>query len=492
MKVVLISAPYFDVYGSLNVGKNHTFSLGVGYLAAVLRQGGHEVALLDPEPREMGEEGVLAYLREKEPELVGISSATANFKGAQRMAVLAREATQAPIVVGGVHASALPFEVLESCPQFDLVVVGEGEETLLELCARLEEGRRDLGELRGLAYRENDSGEAVIRDPMKRGLKLQRTPPRPLIEELDRLPFPARDLVNLDLYRPQVHLYRGRKSTTLITSRGCPARCTFCATGVTLGNRIRFHSPQYVLSEIEHLVKAYGVQDVIIVDDTFTASAQRTKEICRLILERGLPIGWFCFARVNNASRELFELMKQAGCFSLFFGVESADPQVLKNIKKGTTVEQARQAMQLANELGFKTEAGFMFGNPGDTRETIEKTIEFALELSPVIGSFNIMVPFPGTEEYERHRQKNPDGLRDWDHYVPKGVHPIIQLEGLSRGDLQRYISRAYLRFYLRPRQIFRILRNLSSSTELWTYLRGALGLFRRIREWRQELKKAK
>ncbi|MBI2875352.1 MAG: cobalamin B12-binding domain-containing protein [Candidatus Tectomicrobia bacterium] len=486
MKVVLISAPYFDVYGSLNVGKNHTFSLGVGYLAATLRQGGHEVTILDPEPRQMTDAAVEAYLREWDPDLVGISSATANFKGAQRMATLARRATRAPIVVGGVHASALPLETLEACPQFDLVVVGEGEETLLELCGRLAEGRRDLREVPGLAYRENGSGEVVLQDAIEKPFKLQRTAPRPPIGDLDRLPFPARDLVDLTLYRPQVHLYRGRKSATLITSRGCPARCTFCATGVTLGNRIRFHSPQYVLSEIEQLVHTYGVRDFVFVDDTFTASAQRTKEICQGILDRGLEIGWFCFARVNNASWELFELMKRAGCFSLFFGVESADPQVLKNIKKGTTVEQARQAMKLATAMGFKTEAGFMFGNPGDTRETIEKTIAFALELSPVIGSFNIMVPFPGTEEYERHRQKNPEGLMNWDNYVPKGVQPLIQLEDLSKADLQRYISRAYLKFYLRPRQILHILRNLSSAAELGTYLRGALGLSRRIQEWRK------
>ncbi|MBI4619759.1 MAG: radical SAM protein [Desulfobacterales bacterium] len=470
MKVVLISAPYLDVYGSINVGRNHTFSLGVGYIASYLMRAGYEVSILDPEPLGMTDGDIRTYLRMKKPDLVGVSSATPNFKGAQKMGLFAKEETNALIIVGGVHASALPEEVLQRSPQFDLVVIGEGEETMLELCNTMKEGASGLEDIKGLMLRKDGA--------------FYRTPPRPLIQELDNIPFPARDLINLDIYRPQVHLYRGRKSATMITSRGCPAKCTFCATEVTMGTRFRSHSPEYVVSEIEHLVNDHGVQDIIIVDDTFTINSSRVKKICRLMLEKNLDVGWFCFARVNNVSHELFSLMKEAGCFSVFFGVESGDEQVLKNIKKGATLEQSRNAMRIANQLGLKTMAGFMIGNPGDNHHTITKTIDFALELNPIIGSFNIMTPFPGTEEYYRNLEDNPSEMMNWDNYVPKGVTPLIRLENLSKTDLQRYISKAYIKFYLRPSQIYRIIKNLSSFAEFIVYLRGALGLFSRIREW--------
>lgn len=473
MKIVLISAPYFDVYGALNVGKNHTLSLGLGYIASVLRKkANHEVYWYDPEPLGADENDIRDYLKEKSPDLVGISSATPNFKGAVKIGKLAKEVTSAKVVIGGVHASALPELTLkENSEAFDIVVIGEGELTMLELCEALEKDR-ELDNVAGLLFRKNHA--------------LLRTPPRELISDLDSIPFPARDLVNLNLYRPQVHLYRGRKSATMITSRGCPARCTYCATQVTMGNRFRTHSAEYVVNEIEHLVKNYGIEDIIIVDDTFTINKKRVREICNLILEKNINIGWFCFVRANDASYELFELMKKAGCFSMFFGVESGDEQVLKNIKKGATIAQARNALKISNKLGFKTMAGFMFGNPGDNRETIEKTTKLALELNPTIGSFNIMTPFPGTEEYERYIRSHPGEIMDWDMFVPKGVTPVIELKDLTKKDLQRYLYKAYLKFYLRPLQIFRIIRNMSSFAEFRVYLRGAFGLFRRIFEWRK------
>ena len=471
MRVVLINSPYFDIYGSLNVGRNHTMSLGLGYIAAFLRQAGHDVLSLDPEPLNMSLNEIRHYLLEKRPDMVGISAATANFMGAVKLAGVTRDVLpHIPIVVGGVHASALPELTLNQHPEFDIVVIGEGEETMLKLCCAIEK-KESLDEINGLAF--------------KRDGKIVRTNPAALIEDIDKLPFPARDLVDLNLYRPQVHLYRGRKSATMITSRGCPARCTYCATQVTMGNRFRMHSAEYVISEIEHLVDNYGIEDIIFVDDTFTINKERAKKICNMLIEKKINIGWFCFVRVNDASEELFSLMKKAGCFSMFFGVESANDQILKNIKKGATVSQAENALRIANKLRFKTLAGFMFGNPGETTETIEQTIKFSLKLNPIIGSFNVMVPFPGTEEYQRYIKKHPGEIMNWASFIPKGITPLIETEELSKKVLQRYLSMAYLKFYLRPSQIWRILSNISSFTELWVYIRGAFGLFRRVFEWK-------
>lgn len=472
MRVVLINAPYLDIYGSINVGRNHGFSLGLGYIASVLRYAGNEVYLLDPEPLQMDHKDIKNYLMEKDPQLVGISCATPNFKGACQIAQLIKREMGITVVLGGVHASGVPIEIMENYPEFDIVAVGEGERTMVELCQALDMPNPNLERILGIVYRDNGT--------------VKRTLPRPLIEDVDSIPFPARDLVDLSKYRSQVHLDRGKRFATMLTSRGCPARCTFCATKLTMGRGFRSHSPEYVISEIEHLITAYGIEHFVFVDDTFTINKKRVEKICRMIIERDYNIIWYCFARVNTVSKDLLLLMKEAGCFSLLYGVESANDVILRNIKKGANADQARQALKISNELGFKTLAAFLIGSPGDTKETVEENIKFAIELNPVIASFNRITPFPGTELYETHYKPKYGNVTVWDDFFPKGINPILVSENLTKSDLQRLTVKAYIRFYLRPKQIIRILFNLGSFSEFMAYVRGAFGLFRRIWEWKR------
>ena len=470
MKVILINTPYLYIYGPINVGRNSTFPLGLGYIAAVLRDAGHEVTLLDPEPLGMSLTNIGKKLAEESPGVVGITCATPNFGMACQIAQVTKQATDAVTVLGGVHASALPEAVLSNHPEFDVIAVGEGEYTMLELC----NNAIDLPAVKGIVFREGDS--------------LHRTSPRPFTTDVDKLPFPARDLVDLNKYRLQVHLDRGKRSTTMITSRGCPYRCTFCASYLTTGYRFRARSPEYVVREIEHLVDNYGIELISFVDDTFTVDQERAKRICNLIIDRGIDSDWFCFARVDTVSRELLELMKKAGCYALLYGIESANQKVLKDIKKGITPDQARRALKISNELGLKTEAGFILGNPKDTRETIEETIDFALELKPVIGSFNRLVPYPGTEIFEKYYKSKLETINDnkWDSFVPKGVNVVAGSNSLSSQELQRYTVKAYSRFYLRPSQIWHMLRHIESFAEFKVYLRGGFGLLRQIFSWRK------
>lgn len=472
MKVVLINTPYLYVYGRINVGRNHTFPLGLGYIAAVLRDAGHDVTLLDPEPQGLDLSGIRKKLVEEPPEVVGITCATPNFGMACRIAQITKQATDAITVLGGVHASAVPEMILSNHPEFDIIVVGEGEYTMLELCNTYDSNIVNLDVVKGIVFRKNDS--------------LHKTSPRPFISDVDKLPFPARDLVDLNKYRLQVHLDRGKKSATMIASRGCPYRCTFCAAHVTTGYKFRPHSPEYVVREIEHLIDNYGIELISFVDDTFTADKERTKQICNRILDSGMDIDWFCFARVNTVSRELLELMKKAGCYCLLYGVESANKEVLKDIKKGITPNQARKALKISNELGFKTEVGFILGNPKDTRETIEETINFAIELKPVIASFNRLVPYPGTEIFEKYYKSKLETTNDseWDNFVPKGVNIVVESKNLSKQDLQRYTVKAYSKFYLRPSQILHMLRQIESFAEFKVYVRGGFGLLRQIFSW--------
>ncbi len=470
MRILLINTPYLSVYGKLNVGHNYTFPLGLGYIAAVLRQAGHTVFFLDPEPLGMGFEKIGKYIAEKKPSLIGLTTATPNFKCAVQIADLCRlHASQAQIVLGGIHASARKEKILENYTQFDVLVVGEGEVTILELCSAIESGGA-FKDIAGIIYR-NQNGEICI------------TSPRPFLRNVDSLPMPARDLVDLNQYRLQVHLDIGVKSATLLTSRGCPFQCTFCASHLTMGRGFRPHSPAYVLKEIKTLVEQYGVKLISIVDDTFTVDKKRVRAICSLLLEHRIKVKWFCFARVDTIDKELLKLMKRAGCISLLFGVESADETVLQNIKKKIKPDQARRALAISNQLGFKTLASFMFGNPGDNKLTMKKTIDFAIEISPTIASFNRLVPYPGTEIYDKYF--DADSEPDWGNFVPKGENIVISDHNLTKENLQNYTIEAFIRFYLRPGQILRILRNIRSFSELKVYTRGAYGLLRQILVWR-------
>jgi anaerobic magnesium-protoporphyrin IX monomethyl ester cyclase len=478
MRIVLINAPYLDIYGSLNVGHNYSFPLGLGYLAAYLKREQHEVYIYEPEIYNAGQKEIIDYLTEKKVDIVGLSCATANFYGAVRIAELVKDKLNIPVILGGVHASSLPTETLINYLCFDFVIIGEGEETMEELLRFMAAGRTDFQMIRGLCFKKD--GQVIC------------TEPRPYIENLDFLPYPARELVNLDNYRPQVHLDRGKRSATMITSRGCPGRCVFCASFKTLGYRFRAHSAEYVLGEIDHLINHYGIKHIIFVDDTFTIDRQRVIDICRGVKERNYKIDWYCFARVNTVDEELLKIMKEAGCFSLLFGIESGNQQILNNIHKGITLDQARRASAMANKLGFKVVSSFIFGNPGETKETIMQTINFAKELNPTIASFNRLIPYPGTDVYEKfYKEIYADGNANWSYFIPKGIVPLAKLDGLKEEEIQEYSNKAFLAFYLRPSQLWRLLVSVRTWGEFKAYLRGGYGLARRMIQWRaEEMKK--
>jgi anaerobic magnesium-protoporphyrin IX monomethyl ester cyclase len=465
MKVVLINTPYMEIYGPIKTAVGAYFPLGLGYIAAVLREAGHKVKLLDPEPVRMSLKALGDALEREDPDLVGIGCATPNFLIAQKIARMAKERTHAKVSIGGVHVSAMPEDTLRDFPEFDFVVVGEGEYTVLDIA-----NGKDPSSIEGLVHR---SGGRVVRNP-----------DRPWITDVDSLPFPARDLVDLRLYNPSVYVDIGKKSATMITSRGCPSRCTFCASHLTLGRGFRPHSPEYVIREMEHLVRDYGVKHLVIQDDTFTLDKERAKRICRLMIEKKLNVSWYCFSRVNGISRDLVGIMKKAGCYSIGYGVESASEEVLQNIKKGITPDEVRRAFKITRDFNIRILAFFMFGNPGDTRKTIEETIRFAKELKPELAFFNLLVPYPGTEIYDNLDKYGFKLCGDLRSFVAIGPHAVVSRIGFSHEDLQRYVSRANKEFYLRPLQLFRILKTIRTPAQFFIYLRGGMGLFMQMMAW--------
>ncbi|MEK7474214.1 MAG: radical SAM protein [Candidatus Coatesbacteria bacterium] len=475
MRVALINAPYAAAYGPLKSASGRYFPLGLGYLGAVLRRAGHEVILLDPEARRLPDDALAARLRAFGPLLVGITCATPSFPAARRLAAVARAAVpEAVTILGGVHATALPAAVLAQAPGIDLVGLGEGEETMVDLASRLAQGPLSPDVLRavpGIAFRD---GDAVRVNAM-----------RPWIRDLDSLPFPARDLVDFRDYVPHAHNRRGRRATTAISSRGCPYPCTFCASHVVLGRGFRRHSPEYVVGEIEHLVRTQGVDQIIYNDDAFTTDRARDVAICELILQRNLRISWFCFARADGVTRDLLALMNRAGCYSVGFGIESGDPDVLRAMHKNETLDQMRQAVGWANDLGFKTQCFFVFGSPGETPASAERTVRFAQELNPALAFFNMMVPYPGTEAYRAcFGEAGPplDRVR-WEDWVAVGPHAAVQVQGLP--PLERVVADANRRFYGRPGQVWRMLKHASNALEVWQLVRGGIALALQILRWR-------
>ncbi|MDD2751949.1 MAG: radical SAM protein [Candidatus Omnitrophica bacterium] len=468
MKVLLVNTSFRDIYGY-----ERMFPLGLGYIASVLRNNGYDVSLLQPQLDNLSDSQIKQEISQQKPDLIGITAVTPTFSQAVKISKLIKEEKNGTqIVLGGVHASSLPERIIVQHPEFDFLVAGEGEETMLELCNELKKEKPQLSNIAGLYFRDN--GRCV------------KNVPRSHIQDLDRIPLPSRDLVDLHKYKLPLHIDRGKISASMITSRGCPAKCVFCSSGITMGKKFRPHSASYVIKEIENLIFNFGINHIQFVDDTFTISSSRVKEICSGIIEKKLKFEWHCFARVETVSEEILLLMKQAGCTSILFGIESGDQGILKNIKKGISLDKAREAHKLCKKFGINILSSFILGNPGETEETARRTINFACELKPTFALFYRLVPYPGSEAYDKYTSENR--LRadlGWDSFAPKSEEIVFEHENLSKEKLDNLIFFAYRKFYLNPLNIIRILKCLRTSGQFKALFKGLSSITRQMLKWK-------
>lgn len=356
-------------------GPNVAIAALAGYLAA----NGHEVGVLDLFHSRRGER---RRFLESAWGLVGVSASSFDFSVGLRIATEIKRRTGAPIVFGGPHASVARGDVLAE-PAVDYAIYGEGEIPLLALAGALEGGGPPaagrLGAIKGLVFR--DGRRVVVNEP------------QPRIADLDALPPPAYHLLPMDRYSEH----------HLSTSRGCPFACGFCASGAILGKKWIARSPEKIVEEMEGLVRDFGKKTFVIVDDTFNLDIERVKRFCRLLLERRLRISWLLMAgiRADRTEPEMLRLMKASGCLDFGIGVESSDPTVLRNVGKGETVEDISRGIRLIKEAGFRLHGSFMIGNPGDTLETVRRSIEFA-KAQALDGIFVYhALPFPSTRLWE-------------------------------------------------------------------------------------------
>ncbi|MFC1822440.1 B12-binding domain-containing radical SAM protein [Thermodesulfobacteriota bacterium] len=372
--------------------------VGMMMLAAVLENANYKVHLLDANAKGKirSSEEIIRIARELQPDIIGITLLTPLVKEAYRLASKLKGLGK-KLMAGGPHATLLPEEPLAY--GFDAVVVGEGEPTIIDAV-------KALG---GLLPKEDVPGW-VYRDENGRP---RHTKPKPMVSHLDNLPLPARHLVNPLDYGPVTNsaLYGN-----LFSSRGCPAKCAYCA-GNLFGKRFRFRSAQSVLEEIQQVHDTYGVEHFHFVDDAMTMDKNRVKQICQGLLQADINITWSMMTRIDTVNRELLELVAEAGCVQIDYGVESGHPDTLKRIHKPHTVEMVKNIIPLTAELGIRPYVFFILGFPWEGPDEIEETQSLMFELSAYVDNFHpalasILIPFPGTEIYEKH--KDQYGFENW------------------------------------------------------------------------------
>lgn len=393
--------------------------LGLGYIVSYLRQHGISANLIDC--TFLSQEEALERVKKSKPRILGIYSMFSMKQPALLMARLLRDNCEM-LVAGGPLPTLCPEDFLED---FDVVVVGEGENTMLEL-VRAVENRSPLSTVKGIVYKtpKKNAGEKVV-----------YTPPRELIEDLDSLPFPARDQFDNESYKNHYSKKFGYTITSIITSRGCPFNCDFCSRAV-FGNKIRTRSAAKVVEEMEE-VKALGYERIWFADDCFTINKKRLMDICAKIIQRGLEIDWECLSRVDTIDRETALKMKEAGCVRVFFGIESGNDHVLALMKKSATVSQAKKAVFAAKSAGIKVGAFFIVGYPGETDKTILDTLKFASSLPLDYLSFTLPYPIPGTGLYEK--VKDYIKFHDWSEPKHRTLteHKLIYRSPFSEAKLK-------------------------------------------------------
>ena len=457
--VLLVSPPYRHTPGPLGmIPPLLDPPLGLAYLAAALRRAGvgAPVEILDAPALGMSVVPTAAEIVARRPRWVGFSTTTHTAPAVQELCRGVRGALPGcRTVVGGPHPTVLPADLL---PDAEYAVLGEGEETLVELV----EGA-DPETVAGLAWM--DRGRPVINRR------------RELIPDLDLLAPPAWDLLPIHRYRYPYPI-SGPKGhyASLITSRGCPGECTFCATGTIWGSSVRRHSVARVMADLTALVEEHGASLVYFYDDTLVHDRERLARLCGEIRRSQLDFSWICQARADQLDLELCRMLAGSGCRQIEIGVESGDVGVMSAVNKELDPRQVKSAFRAAAAAGMETKANFIFGLPGETLESMRRTTELALELQPTWASFFNFVPFPGTPLFDEYRLRGWMATMEWGRYAYHG-EPVVSLPGASTAELRQARRRALAAFYLNPAHLMRQGRRLLDTEERRALWRGGAAL---------------
>jgi len=439
-RIVLVNPPLSSrQQGSLlSSAIGRTIPYGLLSVAAAVRKAGYDVGVVDAANSDCGIREAAAAVAGMRPDYIGISAVTVSIKNAGALAEeIKKLGCGVPVIIGGMHVSALPEATMREFSGFDIGVVGEGEETIVELLSALE-NKTGLYKVKGVVLRATGG-------PL-------RTAERPFISDLDSIPLPAWDLAGGrdTFYRLSATSHIRLPAAPIVTSRGCTSNCIFCSCRAMFGD-LRCFSVGYVMRMIKQLVNDYGIKDVSIYDDSFVSRRERVREFCETILKEGLSFSWSCYSRVDHGDEELFRLMKKAGCWQISYGIESGSQRILDFIGKGVTLERIERAVNDTKKAGLRARGFFMLGHLSEDRASMRETLRLLLKLK--LDDFHIAYynPFPGTKTAllaDRYGMVDPD----WDKM---NMHnPSFIPFGLTVKDLESSSKYAYRRFYFRARII--------------------------------------
>ena len=432
MKILLV-CPQENMPQSVEVYPSGALLL----LGSMLHERGHEVSVVQMITDRIDETGIERRVRDWKPDIVGITMNTFQTRSAREVSrAVKRVSRRILVVAGGPHPSALKLETLRIFPDIDVVVLGEGEETFMDIVEGV-----SLSTIPGICF------DGTM------------TPPRPFVKTFDHVP-----LTNLDLVggREGIKRYRGAypclpvPSMFIMGSRGCFGRCKFCNTPVFWGPKVRTREPDAILKEIESLHRAYGIKDIFFTDDTSNANKPRLETILNLIIERGLnrDISYRCSLRVNEklVTPELLRLAKRANVWEIFYGTESGNQAMLSSMGKNVSIGEIERAFRLTREAGIKCVTNFLIGNPGETWETMNDSLRLALRLKPWAVGFTIVIPFPRTALREELQEQGMLIEENYDMYTPERC--LMRIAGLTHEDIQEFRNYASHRMMLQPSNI--------------------------------------
>jgi len=439
--------------------------LGIAQLVSFLKEKGFDIGIIDAVVEDHTLEELMKRILKLKPKIVGFSALTTNFN---RAVIAAKElkklSPETLILLGGHHATILPQEIVKENDCFDLLVIGEGELTSEEILKEYKKTKWDKKK-----FLENcDSIKGIC---FKKKNKVIFTEKRELIEDLDKLPFPARDLLPMKKYIPLPNQYKRKPVISMVVIRGCPFNCSFCSNNALFGKRIRAMSPERVIKEIKYVIKKYKAKEISFWDDMMTVNKEWMYKFCDLIEENKLDLTWTCYSRVDCVDYKLLKRMKETGCWNIFFGYESGNQDLLNNIRKGTTLKQIEKINTFCKKLGIEIRASFMLALPGETPELAQQTIDFAKKLNPDYAQFCITTPFPGTELY-RNVEKYGTLKQDFSEY--NIWKPVFVPYGYKNGkEIEKMERKAMFQFYIRPRYIWSRIKKTNSLEDIKRYVKG-------------------
>lgn len=473
MKILILNPPYYmpiiregRCQSPQDMRKTSIPQMTLAYLAGVLGRDGHDLAVHDCIANDMSDIDLFNRMDKFNPELAFINTTTPSINADLSFIKTFKERYPGCITaIFGTHVTVLHEAIMADNKFVDCVIRGEPEWSAIEISSMLQNRGLFEEEIAGCTIRIN--GQVVV------------SKDREYNPDLDSLGFPAWEHFDTSNY---IHPIFNKPYVTVNSSRGCVHNCIFCVGHIFYGKKVRYRSVASVIEEIEkYIIGKLGIRHIWFYADDFTRYPEYVKELCRAIIDRRLKITWWTNTRVDKRDEEMFRLMRDAGCFMLSVGGESGNAEILKRIKKGTKPEYIKETVKILRKTGINSLVYFLIGLPGETRETIRETLNFAKEINPDYVEFYPATPYPGTDFFDIARAENLIVDSNWDNYMCGGDQFVVEISGVKKGELNKILRRAYREFYLRPAYAWLLFKRALRPADFVRLVSFGFGYFTRF-----------